>query len=134
MMMIDDIPAHLAAPMPALPHCTIAGAAPETRRMADLPPPVRRALQGAVGGRIAEAGAPFNVSDIVKSDSPPQTRFLRAYRVRSLWLVWVEQGGIGHRYRVLAFRDVAHGGIAPVTVPDTRPSNLCAASQVLARR
>jgi hypothetical protein len=88
--MIDSKPVYLAvAPMPKLPRCSIAGGATETRRMTDLPPPVRTALQGAVRDRIAEAGAPFNNSDVITLDSPPRTRFLRAYHLRDLWLVWV---------------------------------------------
>ena len=123
-----------AVPMPSLPACDIAGARPETRRMAELPTPVRAALLAAVGRPVAEAGALFNGSDMIPPDSPPGVRFLRAYRVRDMWLVWVELGGIGHRFRLLAFRDAAKGASVAVPVPQEASRNLCTASRAVAKR
>ncbi|WP_454279109.1 hypothetical protein [Sphingomonas sp. Marseille-Q8236] len=132
MAMIADRPARpWVAPMPDLPGCPIKGAGPEMRRMADLPPSVRQALRHAIGNPVAEAGSPFNGSDMVSPGSPPRTRFLRAYRVRDLWLVWVEQGGIAHVFRLLAFRDGPHGASAPVPMPLRGRAKLCTASRAI---
>ncbi len=120
------------SPIPALPACAITGAKPVTARMADLPKPVRDALLASVGQPIAEVGAPFNASDIVPPNAPPRVRFLRAYRVRDLWLVWVERGGIGHDFRLLAFRDAAKGASVAVPVPRDASRNLCTASRAMA--
>ena len=102
--------------------------------MADLPKPVHDALLAAVGRPVAEAGAPFNGSDVVSPESPPGVRFLRAYRVRELWLVWVEVGGIGHRFHLFAFRDAGKGAIVAVPVPRDASRNLCTASQAMAAK
>lgn len=131
MLMIDT---GQVSPMPALPNCAIPGARPATQRMADLPKPVRAALLAAVGRPVAEAGAPFNGSDVVSPDSPPGVRFLLAYHVRDLWLVWVELGGIGHRFHLLAFRDAAQGASVAVPVPWDASRNLCTASRAMAGR
>ena len=130
MVMIESGPAY---PMPKLADCTIAGARPETRRMADLPKPVHDALLAAIGRPIADAGAPFNPSDVVAPHSPPRVRFLRAYRVRDLWLVWIEQGGIGHDFRLLGFRDAAKGVSVAVPIPREAGRNLCNASRAMAK-
>ena len=130
------IDAGQVSPMPALPSCAIPGARPATRRMADLPTPVRDALFASVGQPVADAGAPFHASDVVRPNSPPRVRFLRAYRVRDLWLVWVEKGGVGHDFRLLAFRDAAKAVsvAAPVPVPRYASRNLCTASRAMARK
>ena len=118
--------------MPALPDCAIAGARPATKRMAELPTPVHDALLASVGQPIAEAGGPFHASDVVPPNAPPRVRFLRAYRVRDLWLVWVEKGGIGHDFRLLAFRDAVKGASVAVPVPQDTSRNLCTASRAMA--
>ncbi|WP_156360987.1 hypothetical protein [Sphingomonas sp. Leaf257] len=130
MLMID---AGQVSPMPALPNCAIAGARPATRRMAELPTPVHDALLASVGQPIAEAGGPFHASDVVPPNAPPRVRFLRAYRVRDLWLVWVEKGGIGHDFRLLAFRDAAKGVSMSVPMPQDASRNLCTASRAMAK-
>ena len=117
-------------PMPDLPPCAIRGAGRVVGRMADLPVSVRGALMGAVGHSIAEAGGAFNPSDVVRDDTP-RMRFLRAYQVRDRWIVWIEQGGIGHGFRVLAFRDGAHGASVGVPVPHAAGQSLCATSQAI---
>ncbi|KTW02921.1 hypothetical protein [Sphingomonas sanguinis] len=121
-------------PMPDLPRCVVPGAGPVVGRMGALPEPVRLAVVAAVGGPVAEAGAPFQVSDMVRPDSPPRTRFLRAYRVRDRWLVWVEQGGIGHGFRVLAFRDAPQRADVPVTVSGGGKGKLCTVSLAVAAK
>lgn len=118
-------------PMPDLPRCVVPGAGPVVGRMVDLPPGVRAALMGSVGQPMAEAGGPFNPSDIVR-DGTPRSRFLRAYRVRDRWIVWIEQGGIGHGFRVLTFRDGAHGESVGLPVSHRPGQSLCAASRAVA--
>lgn len=132
MVMTIDTPPVFRAP--DLPKCRIAGAGPVIGRMAGLPETVRHALVAAVGGAVAEAGAPFHASDVVRPNSPPRTRFLRAYRVRDRWLVWIEQGGIAQRFRVLAFRDAPKGTVRAVPVPGDGKTGLCKASQQMAVR
>lgn len=117
-------------PMPDLPRCVVPGAGPVVGRMVDLPPGVRAALMGSVGQPMAEAGGPFNPSDIVR-DGTPRSRFLRAYRVRDHWIVWIEQGGIGHGFRMLAFRDGAHGTSLGLPVSHRPGQSLCAASRAI---
>lgn len=119
-------------PMPDLPRCVVPGAGPVVGRMVDLPPGVRAALIGSVGQPMAEAGGPFNPSDIVR-DATPRSRFLRAYRVRDHWIVWIEQGGIGHGFRVLAFRDAPQRAVVPVVVPGGK-GKLCTVSQAVAAK
>jgi hypothetical protein len=39
---------------------------------------------------------------VVEDRSVPQRRFVRAYFVRDVWLIWYEQGGFGYELRTLA--------------------------------
>lgn len=130
-MMPGTIEQAAVFPMPDLPPCAIAGAGPLVGRMTGLPASVRSALVNAVGHPIAEAGGRFNPSDVMRADMPG-VRFLRAYRVRDLWLVWIEQGGIGHSFRVLGFRDAPHGGSVAMSFPHVPGQSLCAASRAMA--
>lgn len=129
-MTIDERPAPVTVRQ-GLPPCRIRASGAEIRRIADLPASVAAAMDAAAGGVVAEAGQPFHATDIAHRDAPPGVRFLRAYRVRDLWLVWVERGGIAHRYDVLGFRDAPHGMVTAVPANPGR-MGLCAASRRLA--
>lgn len=97
------------------------------RRLADLPPTVRAALTTAAGGNVSEVGSVFNATDVGGPAKGPTMRFIQGFKVGTLWLAWVEQGGIAHRYRVVGLRETG-GGVMPVASVDGQRS-LCATSR-----
>ncbi|MGE7207095.1 hypothetical protein ACQKJZ_15640 [Sphingomonas sp. NPDC019816] len=97
------------------------------RRLSDLPPTVRAALATAAGGRVAELGDAFNATDVGGSTKGATMRFVQGFKVGTLWLAWVEQGGVAHRYCVVGLRETG-GGVMPVASVDGQRS-LCAASK-----
>lgn len=99
------------------------------RRLADLPLAVRTALATAAGGPVAERGGAFNAGDIGGPAKGPTIRFVQGFKVGTLWLAWVEQGGIAHRYRVVGLRETGKG-VMPVASVDGQRS-LCAASKTM---
>lgn len=87
--------------MPVLEECRLEGAT-RVDRMSALPAAVSGALRGVIGNGLADAGEPFNASDVVTSDPPvPQRRFLRAYHHGGRWIVWYEHGGIGYHLHAI---------------------------------
>lgn len=97
------------------------------RRLADLPPAIRSALTTVAGGNVSEVGSVFNATDVGGPAKGPTMRFIQGFKVGTLWLAWVEQGGIAHRYRVVGLRETG-GGVMPVASVDGQRS-LCATSR-----
>lgn len=97
----------------ALPACDLGPSAIVAHRLADLPPPVAGAVRRGFGASgIAEAGAPFNATDVLRPGLP-QRRFVRAYRVAAYWIIWYDMGGIVSDMRTVAFRRMdSRGGAA----------------------
>ncbi|MBB3877999.1 hypothetical protein [Sphingomonas pseudosanguinis] len=115
------------AAVPPGPVCRLGPDQRAIRRLADLPPTVRAALATAAGGNVSEVGSVFNATDVGGPAKGPTMRFIQGFKVGTLWLAWVEQGGIAHRYRVVGLRE-AGGGVMPVASVDGQRS-LCATSR-----
>ncbi len=115
------------AAVPPGPVCRLGPDQRTIRRLADLPPAIRSALTTAAGGNVAEVGSVFNASDVGGPAKGPTMRFVQGFKVGTLWLAWVEQGGIAHRYRVVGLRETG-GGVMPVASVDGQRS-LCATSR-----
>jgi hypothetical protein len=101
-----------------------------------LPLGVRAGLQTLFGSRgrdialdIAEPGAEFQVSDVIRNSKLPFRRLVAAGCSYDHCLVYYERGGIAHTWRVALFHWTADatrfewGGTAPgglVTIDDVR--------------
>ena len=73
--------------------------------MSQLPDDIRAELLRFFKNDFAEAGAPFNPSDVIDpAHFVPQRRFLRAYRQKGDWIVWYEHGGIGYHLHAVGVR------------------------------
>ena len=72
--------------------------------MSALPPTVRNALQELCHGcAFADAGAPWNPSDVVAKDSPPQRRLVSIEHKEAEWRVQYEHGGRGKHSHAIIF-------------------------------
>ena len=123
---------HNIFPMPRLGECRLAGSTTVTR-LDDLPEAVRSTLNTLVPDGIAEAGGPFNATDVWVGQPPyPRRRFIRAYRHGRRWVIWYEAGGRGHDLHAVgvipgrAEAQMSYSG--PYSSTDGR--QLCAASRV----
>jgi hypothetical protein len=79
----------------------------EAQSLRELPPGVQVLLGvglGAHDGGIADRGDPFNSSDAVAPDSPPQRRFALGLVNGDTALIAVEQGGRGYSVATLEFK------------------------------
>src|SRR5438067_10205793 len=79
----------------------------EAQSLRELPPGIQVLLGvglGAHDGGIADRGDPFNVGDVVASDSPPQRRFALGLVNGDTALIAVEQGGRGYSVATLEFK------------------------------
>lgn len=75
-------------------------------RVAALP----RWARAALPMPMADRDQPFNASDMIFPDSPPQRRLICAYRRNADWVVEYEQGGIGHFRKRVILRPPAKAG------------------------
>lgn len=101
----------------------------------ELPDTVGSELQRffePVGG-MADAEQAFNSTDQAVYRAAPQRRFIRAYFVRDVWLVWYEHGGFAYHLQMLALtRQPARSGNQHVfrAAPGSSfTGDLCAASK-----
>ena len=79
----------------------------EAESLRELPPGIQVLLGvglGAHDGGIADRGEPFNSSDTVSSDSPPQRRFALGMVNGETALIAVEQGGRGYGVATVEFK------------------------------
>lgn len=98
LLMLAAAPAELA--------CDLGPEAVVVYRFADLPPAViTEARRGFAVGGIAEAGAPYNATDVIRAGLP-QRQFVRGYGVGRYWIIWFEQGGFVSGRRTVALRRV----------------------------
>jgi hypothetical protein len=81
----------------------------EVTSLAALPPAIRKVIGADQSGfeGIAEKGHPFNSTDVIV-DETPHRRFLVAGHAGDVWLVALEQGGIGYYVSVAQIS----GGVA----------------------
>lgn len=93
---------HAAVPSPA---CS-ADDPGRIAQVAALPRWVRAALPTP----MADRDQPFNSSDVIFPDSPPQRRLICAYRHDADWVVEYEQGGIGHFRKRIVVHPPAKAG------------------------
>ena len=97
-----------------LPPCTFDQPATLVERMADLPPGVISAFDAGFDGRFggnrgtAEVGADFESTDDIGTWAP-RRRFIRAYRIGEVWIIWYEQGGVERTRRMVALAAVRGG-------------------------
>jgi hypothetical protein len=79
-----------------LPPCAFDGGAVLVERKGDLPTEASLEIErlfAPIGG-IAEAGTFFESSDAATTDAP-SARFIRAYHIGDVWIIWFERGGVG---------------------------------------
>jgi len=88
------------AQMPKLSACTPAGAK-AVYHLSDLPPEAVARLKRFFKEGFADAGAPFNSTDVIRDHAVPQRRFLRAYQHGDKQIVWYEHGGRGYHLHAL---------------------------------
>lgn len=74
----------------ASPPCSVSDR-PTVLDLAALPAWARRQLPSRMAGR----DQPFNPSDVMRPNGPPQARLVCAYRSGNAWTVEFEHGGIG---------------------------------------
>ncbi|WP_084580498.1 hypothetical protein [Sphingomonas azotifigens] len=120
---------------PAGPVCDLGPDAVVVHRLADLPGAVATEVRrGFAAGGIAEAGAPYSATDVMRAGLP-QRQFLRAYGAGRYWILWFEQGGFASGQRTVALRrvDPRAGGAARYQMePGTVfAGNLCDASKAI---
>lgn len=125
----------LLAAAPVEPVCNLGAGAVVVYRLADLPPAVAsEARRGFAVGGIAEAGAPYNATDVMR-EGLPQRQFVRGYGVGRYWILWFEQGGFASGRRTVALRrvDPRKGGAARYQMePGTVfAGDSCAASKAI---
>lgn len=76
----------------------------EVRSLHDLPASVLRGLFVVAGSAtVADAGEPFNRSDLIENPRWPSRRFARAATSGDTWVVAYEQGGFAYGVHVLLF-------------------------------
>ena len=115
------------------PPCTFDQPATLVERMADLPPGVMAAFDAMFGDDrgTAEAGAYFESTDYVQTPAP-RRRFIRAYRIGEVWIIWYERGGIVLSEGMVALgpRYGDNGVVALQGVPGSNfGGDLCASSK-----
>lgn len=121
--------------MPRLSRCEFRERASEASSFGALPRQVAAELARFFGpaGGLADAGGAFNSTDVVEDRGVPQRRFVRAYLVRDVWLIWYEHGGIGHHLHTLALTKARDGASGATVFRATPGSNftgdLCAGSR-----
>lgn len=90
-------PSNAATPdRPKLPACSFDGGAALVERKSAMPPEALSEVErlfAPIGG-IADKDEFFEASD-APTTKAPTARFIRAYHVRDIWIVWFERGGIG---------------------------------------
>lgn len=89
-----------SAPMPKLSACTPVGAK-VVYHLSDLQPEAVARLNRFFKEGLADAGAPFNSTDVIRDHAVPQRRFLRAYQHGDKQIVWYEHGGRGDHLHAL---------------------------------
>ncbi len=80
-----------------------AATTPVITRVADLPAEVRAALKTP----MADAGAPWQVTDVIATPGLPLARLVGARRDGTTWTVDYERGGIAYSRHRLTLRLVA---------------------------
>jgi hypothetical protein len=80
---------------PNMPACELGEGVLVMESIKTLPHDGEAAVRRSFGPHgLSDAGGPFNSSDVISSQSAPQTRrFLRAYQVQAYLVVWYEKGG-----------------------------------------
>jgi len=80
----------------------------EVTSLAGLPTAIRQMLGADEPGLegIADRGKPFNATDVIVEPGPMR-RFITAGQDGGLWLVALEQGGIGYSVQILEFSNGA---------------------------
>jgi hypothetical protein len=69
-----------------------------------VPPAVRAQLEAASGvGRTADAGEPFNATDLLMGDLP-LSRFFAACHEGPDWIIAIERGGRGRHFETFMVR------------------------------
>ena len=74
--------------------CSFAHPATSVRTLKDVPDWMRGYIHDHVGA-MADAGAPFNATDVV-TRSLPFNRFIRGGKVGAYWYLWFEHGGFAY--------------------------------------
>ncbi len=118
--------------------CDLGAGTVTATTLAALPRPLAEAVEQFFAPRrgIADAGGAYNATDVVDSRLPSR-RFIRAYRVGPIWVVWyVRGGGIVSSPQTIAFRpDVGPGGVDAgfVAMPGTvfAGEDLCTATKAI---
>ena len=119
---------------PTLPDCQTPAGAERTSSLDRVPNAVRNILDQYFKEQVVNAGADFDVTDVVSDDPPHFVRFIFAWRAGDRWLVAVEHGGYAYSDPVLLFAPT-DGGIALAKTEDANPYTLCAtATQLLLDR
>lgn len=72
-------------------------------RLADLPAPLRAYFEEREMS-LADAGQPFQSTDLVSYPPLPTRSFVRAYHDGDRWAVWFEHGGRGFHWHIAGFR------------------------------
>jgi hypothetical protein len=100
-----------------LPRCRFEQPARLATSMARLPEQVRAEIERffAAGGGIADVDGEYNSTDYVDDSRVPRRRFIRAYFVQNVWLVWWEAGGFVRRAGTLALTARPGSHDRPVT-------------------
>jgi len=88
--------------MPAIPACKLDRQI-SADKIAKLPKDVSYELKRFFGpdGGLSEANGPFNSTDVYDGRVPSR-RFLRAYHIGKIWVVWYEKGGFFHNLQTIA--------------------------------
>lgn len=119
-------------PMPKLSVCTHIGAK-VAYHLSDLPPEAVVRLNRFFKEGFADAGAAFNLTDVIRDHSVPQRRFLRAYQHGDKQIVWYEHGGRGYHLHALGMiKWPGHAGleVSPfASFGGGNSADLCAASK-----
>jgi hypothetical protein len=118
----------------SVPPCVFEGGATLAKSKSDLPPEALSELTrlfAPIGG-LADTNEFFNASDVV-TKTAPRARFIRAYHVRNIWIVWFERGGIALDRSTVALLPTADQGSTRTMFRATGGSsfhgNLCAGSK-----
>ena len=80
-----------------------AAATPDITQVADLPAEVRAALKTP----MADAGAPWQATDVIVTPGLPFARLIGAHRDGTTWTVEYERGGIGYSRHRTTLRLIA---------------------------
>lgn len=121
--------------MPRLPICNFRSKA-HTNKIIDLPKEVSSELARFFkpAGGLSESNGPFNSTDVVDGRVPSR-RFLRAYPIGSIWVVWYEHGGFSHNIQTIALvkqaNDHSNGASLRVQGGTTFGGDLCAATKAI---